>query len=66
VRFSIEAGYDPRAMIRVMEVLAEAGRGRAEPPEFFSTHPNPDRRIERIQAAITEQFQEGVPDNLEP
>lgn len=66
VRFTAEAGYDPRAMIHVMEVLAEAGRGRGQPPEFFSTHPNPDRRIERIQAAIKETFPNGVSDNLEP
>lgn len=63
VRFMANAGYDPRAMIRVMEVLAEAGRG-PQPPEFFSTHPNPDNRIERIQAAIAEEFPEGVPEEL--
>lgn len=60
VRFTAEAGYDPRAMIEVMEVLAEAGKGR-QPPEFFSTHPNPDRRVERIRAAIEEKFPDGVP-----
>jgi len=63
VRFTAEAGYDPRAMIGVMEVLAEAGKGR-QPPEFFSTHPNPDRRVERIQAAIQERFPGGVPGGL--
>src|SRR5262249_38286485 len=42
VRFMSEAGYDPRAMIGVMEVLKEASKSRT--PEFFSTHPNPDRR----------------------
>jgi len=66
VRFTSESGYDPRAMIHVMEILAEAGKGRDRPPEFFSTHPNPERRIERIQAAIQESFPSGVPANLEP
>lgn len=65
VRFMAEAGYDPRALIGVMEVL-EAASGGANPPEFFSTHPNPDRRIERIEAAIAETFPEGVPEALTP
>jgi len=64
VRFMVEAGYDPRSMIRVMEILAEAGDGAARPPEFFSTHPNPERRIEQIQAAIQEEFPKGVPEGL--
>ncbi len=64
VRFMAEAGYDPRAMIQVMEVLAAAGEG-ARPPEFFSTHPNPDNRIANIEAAIQEEFPSGVPAGLE-
>jgi predicted Zn-dependent protease len=51
VCFLSEAGYDPRAMLRVMEVLAQARQGQA-PPEFFSTHPNPDNRMENIRETI--------------
>lgn len=51
VCFINDAGYNPEELIRVMQVLAEASQGNA-PPEFFSTHPNPERRIERIQEAI--------------
>jgi predicted Zn-dependent protease len=51
VRFLIRAGYDPNALIRVMEVLKKAAAGRA-PPEFLSTHPDPDNRVERIKEAI--------------
>jgi predicted Zn-dependent protease len=51
VCFLNDAGYDPEELIRVMQVLASASQGN-EPPEFFSTHPNPERRIERIQQAI--------------
>ena len=64
VRFTSEAGYDPRAMVGVMEVLAEASAGQSRPPEFFSTHPNPERRVERIKAAIEEKFPDGVPGGL--
>lgn len=63
VRFMAEAGYDPRSMLRVMEILSQAGEGN-RPPEFFSTHPNPERRLERIQQAIDEQFKQGVPTGL--
>lgn len=64
VEFMADAGYDPRAMIRVMEVLAAASEG-VGPPEFFSTHPNPDNRIARIEEAIAEVYPEGVPEGLE-
>lgn len=51
VCFMQDAGYDPHEMLGVMEVLAQASQGGA-PPEFFSTHPNPESRVERIQEAI--------------
>jgi predicted Zn-dependent protease len=63
VQFMAEAGYDPRALIWVMEILAASTQG-ARPPEFFSTHPNPENRIARIQQAIQETFPEGVPEGL--
>lgn len=65
VEFMANAGYDPRGMIRVMEILGAASEGN-RPPEFFSTHPNPDNRIARIQEAIDELYPNGVPENLEP
>ncbi len=64
VRLTARAGYDPRSMIRVMEILAEAGGG-GRTPEFFSTHPNPENRIGKIKEAITAEFPRGVPQNLE-
>ena len=65
VRLMSEAGYDPRSLIAVMKILEEASGG-ARQPEFFSTHPNPDNRVERIQQAIQEQFPGGVPGGLIP
>lgn len=62
LRFMVNAGYDPRAMIGVMKILAAAsGAGQ---PEFFSTHPNPDNRIGRIREAIDRLFPEGIPAGL--
>ena len=63
VRLTYLAGYDPRAMIGVMEVLDRASGGAA-PPEFFSTHPKPANRVEYIKQVIAEEFPEGVPDGL--
>lgn len=65
VKFMSDAGYDPRAMASVMKILAEAGGGRSA-PEFFSTHPNPENRIKRIEEAIQKQFPQGIPSNLKP
>jgi predicted Zn-dependent protease len=64
IRFTSEAGYDPRALIALMKILEESTQGN-RPPEFFSTHPNPENRIQRIQAAIQERFPDGVPKGLE-
>jgi predicted Zn-dependent protease len=51
VCFINDTGYDPSELIRVMEVLAASRQGD-QPPEFFSTHPNPENRVQRIQEAI--------------
>lgn len=56
VCFLDAAGYDPNELIGVMQVLAEASQGQA-PPEFFSTHPNPENRVQRIQEAIQNRDQ---------
>lgn len=53
VRFMAESGYDPNAMIEVMDILAQSGPG-GQAPDFFSTHPNPSNRIENIQRAIND------------
>ena len=43
------SGYDPRAMIAVMQVLKSIDRGGGQPAEIFQTHPNPDLRIQQIE-----------------
>lgn len=51
VLFMIQSGYDPYEMIKVMEILKAAG-GSNRTPEFQSTHPDPENRIEKIKEAI--------------
>lgn len=51
VLFMMQSNYKPEEMIGVMKILkASAGPDRV--PEFQSTHPDPDNRIERIQESI--------------
>jgi predicted Zn-dependent protease len=63
IRIMVEGGYDPRGMIRVMEVLASASSGSRQ-PEFVSTHPAPENRAEKIKQAIAKQYPQGVPEGL--
>ena len=65
VDFAPAAGYDPRAMVQVMEVLARGG-GSNNPPEFLSTHPNPGNRVQEIERAIAADFPQGLPAGLKP
>ena len=51
VRFMIKAGYNPEEMIGVMKILKDAA-GPNRTPEFQSTHPDPENRIEKIREAI--------------
>jgi predicted Zn-dependent protease len=64
VQIMADAGYDPRALIHVMEILEAAG-GPSGQPEFFSTHPNPSNRVEQIWRSIEVEFPNGVPGDLQ-
>lgn len=55
VKIMLESNYDPEALIGVMKILKQAS-GPNRVPEFQSTHPDPENRIEKIREAI-EQYQ---------
>jgi predicted Zn-dependent protease len=57
VRLMLESGYDPEAMIGVMDILEKASGG-ARVPEFQSSHPSPENRREKIKEAI-EKYEKG-------
>ncbi len=44
------AGYDPNAAVGLWQRMAEAGGER--PPEFLSTHPSEETRIQRLKKAM--------------
>ncbi len=54
LRYMRRAQYDPREMPGVFELLGRVSqaRGGGGPPEWLSTHPDPENRKERIEAAI--------------
>jgi predicted Zn-dependent protease len=63
LRYMTQAGYDPREMLGVMEVLRDASKS-GPTPEFMLTHPLPETRLREIEARIKEMFPEGVPQQL--
>jgi len=46
-----DSGYDPRAMAQFFEKIQAESKGK-NPPEFFSNHPSPDHRIDRVDQEI--------------
>ncbi len=55
-----DSGYDPRAMAQFFEKLEAETKGK-NPPEFFSDHPSPEHRVERVEEEIDKLG--GVPPN---
>jgi Zn-dependent protease with chaperone function len=55
-----DAGYDPRALAQFFEKLEQESKGKS-PPEFFSDHPSPEHRVERVDEEIDKLG--GVPPN---
>jgi len=51
VRLMKEAGYDTRGMHDLLVTLEKLNQG-GNAPEFFSTHPNPENRLARVDDLI--------------
>ena len=51
VRLMKDAGYDPRGMHDLLVTLEKLNQG-GNAPEFFSTHPNPENRLARVDDLI--------------
>jgi len=46
-----DLGYDPRAMGQFFEKLLAESKGK-QPPQFFSSHPNPGNRMGRVDEEV--------------
>lgn len=58
-----QAGFDPSAMLDVMRIL-KAAAGGGHQPEFLSTHPLPETRLEEIAKELKQAYPNGIPGDL--
>lgn len=49
-----KAGYDPRAALEVWERMEKKAGGKGAPPEFLSTHPGYNTRVNQLRSFIPE------------
>lgn len=56
MRYMERAGYNPIGQLHVMQVLLESAGSGARQPEWLSTHPYPESRIEAIQRYLDGQY----------
>jgi predicted Zn-dependent protease len=56
LHYMARAGYDPRESIHFWQRMENAGR--AQPPEFLSTHPSHGTRIQQLEAEMPKALEE--------
>lgn len=66
--YMARAGYDPREAVKFWQRMEDAAKGQATPPEFLSTHPGHETRIEDLKKWMPEamkayQNSQKAPDN---
>jgi len=52
--YMVQAAYNPYAMVETMQMLQNQQKTR--PIEFFSTHPNPENRIEYLTEEVQAEY----------
>jgi len=50
--YMAQAGYDPRAAVRLWQQMKQMKEGSEKPPTWLSTHPGDDKRISRLNAKM--------------
>lgn len=55
--YMAKAGYDPREAVAFWGRMQEASQGSARPPEFLSTHPGYETRVNNLKRWIPEAMQ---------
>ena len=55
MRYMAQAGYDPHAMLELMQILKDANDGPS-PPEFLSSHPLPETRMIHIKEILDRDY----------
>jgi predicted Zn-dependent protease len=52
LELAARAGYDPRAGVTLWRKMIQASKGGGRPPEFLSTHPAEENRIQEIESLL--------------
>jgi predicted Zn-dependent protease len=52
LELAARAGYDPRAGVTLWRKMIDASKGQDRPPEFLSTHPAEENRIQEIESLL--------------
>jgi predicted Zn-dependent protease len=65
LEYMTQAGYDPRAMLHVMEILQQVTNEQGgRQPQMLVTHPYPEQRMRQINQWLSETYPDGVPSSL--
>lgn len=56
IQYMVANGYDPVGQRQVMEILGAASAGSSRPPEWLSTHPASETRIQRIDEMLRGEY----------
>ena len=56
--YMARAGYDPREAIKFWQHMSKAAGGGQKPPEFASTHPSDETRIQRLNDEMPKALEE--------
>lgn len=59
LKYLAAEGYDPEAMVNVMRTLGKLG-GDARPPEFLSSHPNPETREDYLARRVRRDYRDVI------
>ncbi|HVT83378.1 MAG TPA: M48 family metalloprotease [Phycisphaerae bacterium] len=62
LKLMAQIGFDPREMLRVMEILKSVSGSSGS--EMMSTHPLPQSRIDKINEQLAQLYPTGVPKDL--
>ena len=54
IELAAKAGYNPQAAVSLWQKMARAGS--KNPPQFLSTHPNPENRLEVLRKLVPEMM----------